>query len=87
MPPSLPSSDEQTIPAPVKGAETGVATGEGREGTSRPGGGGEDASKDNDNDLNVTWVGSSGAVDDIDAAAGETEGGRVVRGIVRGEPE
>ena len=73
MPPSLPSSDEQTIPAPVKGAETGVATGEGREDTSRPGsGGGGDASKDDDDDLDLTWEGSSGAVDDIDAAVDET---------------
>ena len=67
----LPSSDEQAIPAPVEGGET-VATGEGREGTSRSGGGKEDASKNDNDDLDVTWVGSSGATDDIDAAVGET---------------
>ena len=72
VPPPLPSSDGQTIPAPAVGGETGDTTGEGRKGTSRPGGGGEDASTDDDDDLDVTWVGSSGAADDIDAAAGET---------------
>ena len=72
MPPPLPSSDKKTIPAPVEGGEAGVTTGEGREGTSRPGGGGEDASTDDDNNLGVTWVGSSGKADDIEAAAGET---------------
>ena len=72
MQPGNPFSDGQTIPAPVERVETGVAIVEGREGTSRPGGGGEDASTDDDNNLGVTWVGSSGKADDIEAAAGET---------------
>ena len=86
VPPPLRSSDEQTIPVPVEGAETGVATGEGREGILRPGGGGEDVSQDDDDNLDVTWVGLSGAADDIDAAASETPktDELYVRGVVSG---
>ncbi len=59
---ATPSSAQQTLPSPNVGGE----------GTSRPGGGGDDASdSDSDDDLDVTWVGDSfGAAGDVDTAAG-----------------
>ena len=61
MPTPLPLSAEQTIPTPVQGGGNDVAIREGRDGPSRPGGPGEGASKDDDDgDLDVLWVGSSG---------------------------
>ena len=40
--------------------------------TSRSDGGGEDAPQDDDDNLDVTWVGWSGAADDIDVTDDET---------------
>ena len=77
-----------TSQQPVAGGETGVATVEGRVGTSRPGGGGKDAFKDDDDGLDVTWADSNGTAEVIAAAAGETpKDERVVQGIVRGRRE
>ena len=47
-------SAQQTLPAPVEGGEDDNTTVEGREGTSIPGDGGDDAS-DSDDDFEVTW--------------------------------
>ena len=47
-----PLSAQQTIPAPVEGGEDDEIAVEGREGTSIPGGGGDNAS-DSDEDLEV----------------------------------
>lgn len=72
VPLPFPSSADQTAPTLVGGGEARVATDEGREGTSRPGVRAEATFQDDDVDLNVTWVGPSGATDGIDTTSGET---------------
>ena len=54
VPTPAPLSAQQTLPAPVEGGEDDEIAVEGREGTSIPGGGGDNAS-DSDEDLEVIW--------------------------------
>ena len=68
-------SAQQTRPAPAEGGEDDDTAVEGRESTSIPGGGGDDASY-SDDDLEVTWEVDSPARDvgvAADAAGGKPE--------------
>ena len=68
-------SAQETLPAPAEGGKDDDTAVEGREGTSIPGGGGYDAS-DNDDDLEVTWeVDSPEAARDVGVAA-DAAGGK-----------
>ena len=76
-----------TILAPAEGGEDDDTAVEGREGTSIPGGGGEDASDSDDPE--VTWeVGSPEAARDVgvaaDAAGGKPETAEPTGGSLRG---
>ena len=68
-------SAQQTLSAPVEGGEDDEIAVEGREGTSIPGGGGDNAS-DSDEDLEVIWeeVEPPEAAGDVGAAAGGEPG-------------
>ena len=77
VPTPSPLSAEQTLPAPAERGEDDDTAVEGREGTSIPGGGGDDASN-SDDDLDVRWeVYSPEAARDVgvaaDAAGGKPE--------------
>ena len=80
-------SAKQTLPAPAESGEDDDTAVEGREGTSIPGGGGDDAS-DSDDDLEVTWeVDSPEAARDVgvaaDAAGGKPETAEPTGGSLR----
>ena len=68
-------SAQQTLPAPVEGGEDDEIAVEGREGTSIPGGGGDNAS-DSDEDLEVIWeeVEPPETAGDVGTAAGGESG-------------
>ena len=75
VPTPAPLSAQQTLPAPVEGGEDDEIAVEGREGTSIPGGGGDNAS-DSDEDLEVIWeeVEPPETAGDAGAAAGGEPG-------------
>ena len=65
---------QETLPAPAEGGENDDTAVEGREGTSIPGGGEDDAS-DSDDDLEVTWeVDLPEAARDVGVAVDATSG-------------
>ena len=78
-------SAQQTRPAPAEGGEDDDTAVEGRESTSIPGGGGDDASY-SDDDLEVTWEVDSPARDvgvAADAAGGKPETAEPIVGSLR----
>ena len=80
-----PLSAQQTRPAPAEGGEDDDTAVEGRESTSIPGGGGDDASY-SDDDLEVTWEVDSPARDvgvAADAAGGKPETAEPTGGSLR----
>ena len=72
--PLAPLPAQETLPAPAEGGENDDTAVEGREGTSIPGGGEDDAS-DSDDDLEVTWeVDLPEAARDVGVAVDATSG-------------